>query len=128
MGCRSLGQNEWTNWQPQQSWTPTPSDTTWQPLPQKGKGKQPLKSKLLCDIHQAYGHSTDWCFENPYKSSGPPKQEWNPYKSGGPATQEWCNHHQTYGHSRKRAVKATDKIHHHSSKVTPHRQMPKREG
>jgi hypothetical protein len=96
---RSLGQNDWTNWQPQPSWTPTPSDTTWQPLPQKGKGKQPLKSKLWCDIHQAYGHSTDWCFENPYKSGGPPKQEWNPYKSGGPATQEWCNHHQTYGHS-----------------------------
>ncbi len=95
---RPTGQNDWTNWQPQQSWTPTPTGTTWQPLPQKGKGKQPFKTKLWCDIHQAYGHSTDWCFDNPHRSSGPPKQEWNPHKSGGPTTQEWCDNHQTYGH------------------------------
>jgi hypothetical protein len=96
---RTTGQNEWTNWQLQQSWTPMPTGTTWQPLPQKGKGKQPFKTKLWCDIHQAYGHFTDWCFENPHRSGGPPKQEWNPYKSDNPATQEWCDNHQTYGHS-----------------------------
>ncbi len=84
------GQDEqWSNWQqqpywnqsPQKSWTPTPNDINWQYPSSKGKGKQPLRTKLWCDIHQAYGHSTDWCFNNPNKSGGPPKQE-------------WCNHHQ----------------------------------
>jgi hypothetical protein len=83
------GQDEqWSNWQQQPywnqssptSWVPTPNDTNWQYPSPKGKGKQPLRTKLWCDIHQAYGHFTDWCFNNPNKSGGPPKQEWCNYE------------------------------------------------
>jgi hypothetical protein len=66
-----------------------PKGNAW---PSKGKGKQSNRSKLWCDIHQAYGHSTDWCFSNPNKSGGPPKLE-------------WCNHHQMYGHSTEECRK-----------------------
>jgi hypothetical protein len=52
----------------------------------KGKGSPIPKKQLWCDYHQAYGHSTDWCFSNPNRTGGPPKQD-------------WCNHHQSYGHS-----------------------------
>jgi hypothetical protein len=62
------------------------------PYKGKGKGKQHPKPQLWCEIHQAYGHSTDWCFDNPNRSGGPPKPEW-------PPKQEWCDHHQRYGHS-----------------------------
>jgi hypothetical protein len=27
---------------------------------------------LWCDIHHRFGHSTDWCFDNPNRSGGPP--------------------------------------------------------
>jgi hypothetical protein len=78
-----VGQDvQWPNWQqptywdqsPQQAWVGSPNQANWQsPVQPKGKGKQPSRTKLWCDIHQAYGHSTDWCFDNPNKSGGPPK-------------------------------------------------------
>ena len=50
----------------------------WNPSPRskgKGKGKHNADSgkafnpqSLWCDIHQRYGHSTDWCFENPNRT------------------------------------------------------------
>ncbi len=92
--------DDWATWQQQPSWTSPMNETTW-PYPiTKGKGKTPNKSTLWCDIHQAYGHSTDWCFDNPNKSGGPPKQEW-----GGPPKQEWCSNHQAYGHSTEECRK-----------------------
>jgi hypothetical protein len=42
-------------WQSQPSW----------PSPPKGKGSTTPRKQLWCDYHQAYGHSTDWCFSNP---------------------------------------------------------------
>ena len=68
----------------------------WERQP-KGKGKGKWTSRndrgtgfnpqtLWCDIHQTFGHTTDWCFDNPNRSGGPPLRE-------------WCNHHQAYGHS-----------------------------
>ncbi len=93
---RSSSEESWVttnNWQQyQQSWSSPPNSsgmatTKGQCLATaKGKGKQSNRSRLWCDIHQAYGHSTDWCYSNPNESGGPPKLE-------------WCDHHQTYGHS-----------------------------
>ena len=36
----------------------------------RGTGFDP--QTLWCDIHQAFGHTTDWCFDNPNRSGGPP--------------------------------------------------------
>ena len=56
-------------------WTPA---QTW-PLPSKGKGRGKGKGSsswdsqpLWCDIHQCYGHSTDWCYDNPHRTGGKP--------------------------------------------------------
>jgi hypothetical protein len=97
-GQRQWGDEQWTQWQPT-TWLPPPIEPSWQSFSTKGKGQQQTKPKQWCDIHQAYGHSTDWCFDNPHRTGGPPKwaskgspkQEWQ--------QQEWCDHHQTYGHS-----------------------------
>jgi hypothetical protein len=86
--------DQWATWQQPPSWTPPAYETSWTYPSSKGKGKAPQKTTLWCDIHQAYGHSTDWCFDNPNKSGGPPKQEW-----GSPQKQEWCDNHQVDGHS-----------------------------
>ncbi len=74
--------DQWTNWKPTY-WDATPSspwdssnDQNWSSPLSKGKGKQPSCSTLWFEIHQAYGHSTDWCFKNPNKTGGPPKQQW----------------------------------------------------
>ena len=108
--------NDGNQWPQQPAWSSPPTDNSWaQPLPKgkgwsmdkwqlppswpssgnasqwsshspKGKGSPTQKQQLWCDFHQAYGHSTDWCFSNPNRTGGPPKQE-------------WCHHHQSYGHS-----------------------------
>ena len=36
----------------------------------QGKGFD--SQQLWCDIHQRYGHSTDWCYENPHRTGGKP--------------------------------------------------------
>ena len=95
-----------TDWTPQKGkgrqwheheWTPPwshPAQTAWNPKG-KGHGKQkgheaPFDAqKLWCDIHQKFGHSTDWCFENPNRTGGPP-----PQTSG-----LWCDTCQKYGHT-----------------------------
>ena len=86
--------DQWATWQQPPSWTPSAYETSWTYPSSKGKGKATPKIPLWCDIHQAYGHSTDWCFDNPNKSGGPPKQEW-----GSTKNLEWCDNHQVYGHS-----------------------------
>ena len=52
------------------TWTPEP---TWSP-PSKGKGRSKGwdRPPLWCDFHQCYGHSTDWCFDNPNRTGGKP--------------------------------------------------------
>ena len=90
----SASADQWTTWQQPPSWTTPVYETSWTYPSSKGKGKAPQKNTLWCDIHQAYGHSTDWCFDNPNKSGGPPKQPWGSLK-----TPEWCDNHQVYGHS-----------------------------
>jgi hypothetical protein len=62
--------NNWSDWsnQNQGKWTPTSKGG-------KGKGKDDKRfdsQSLWCDIHQKYGHSTDWCFDNPNRTGGPP--------------------------------------------------------
>ncbi len=33
--------------------------------------KGAVPQSLWCDIHQRFGHSTDWCFDNPNRTGGP---------------------------------------------------------
>ena len=93
-GQRQWVDEQWMQWQPT-SWSPPPNDHPWQPFSPKGKGKQQTKPKQWCDIHQAYGHSTDWCFDNPYRTGGPPKWESKGSRKPEWQQQEWCDHHQT---------------------------------
>jgi len=71
-----------------QPWTP--------PAKGKGKGKSQHQAAtsfdpqgLWCDIHQKFGHSTDWCFDNPNRTGGKPT----------PATRPWCDACNSYGHT-----------------------------
>ena len=80
--------DNWSNYN--QNWT-----ENWQQTyndkgkgkPNYNKGKTPNAQELWCDIHQKYGHSTDWCFNNPNRTGGKP------------ANNHWCDIHQKYGHS-----------------------------
>ena len=82
----------------------------WNPSPRskgKGKGKHNADSgkafnpqSLWCDIHQRYGHSTDWCFENPNRTGGPP-----PSNNG-----LWCETCNRSGHSADTCFAATIRI------------------
>jgi hypothetical protein len=83
-GQRQWADEQWTQWSQTTPWTPPSIYPQWQSFSPKGKGKQPAKPKQWCDIHQAYGHSTDWCFDNPYRTGGPPKWE-----SKGPPKPKW---------------------------------------
>ncbi len=73
-------QDNWGNWKHPPSWEPPAYEPSWpiSPYKGKGKGKQHPKPQLWCGIHQAYGHSTDWCFDNPNRSGAPPKPDWPP--------------------------------------------------
>jgi hypothetical protein len=84
-GKGNKGSNRWNSseseWDPK--WDPNWSDwsqpQTGHPQwisPPKGKGRGKDKGKmdsstLWCDIHQKFGHSTDWCFDNPNRIGGP---------------------------------------------------------
>ncbi len=86
----------WTEWShaapsnpPHDSWAP--------PSPDKGTGKPqgfgaPAKgsdsSTLWCDIHHKYGHSTDWCYDNPHRTGGPPLK-----------ADSWCSTCNRSGHT-----------------------------
>jgi len=72
------GRSSWNS--PEPGWDPRyrdwgqsqPSQSQWT-FPPKGKGKGKDKGKLdsstlWCDIHQKFGHSTDWCFDNPNRT------------------------------------------------------------
>ncbi len=57
---------------PGQQWATEWTQSEW-PQPSKGKGRGKGKGNTLwCDIHQRYGHSTDWCYENPNRTGGKP--------------------------------------------------------
>jgi hypothetical protein len=96
-GGGTKGRNTWnesSQWPTRWS-SPEASSTNqyanWQP-PAKGKGYVKPKvdpSTLWCDLHQAYGHSTDWCFDNPYRTGGPPITNPRP----------WCESCHSYGHT-----------------------------
>jgi hypothetical protein len=58
----------------------------WSQQP-KGKGKGEAKT-LRCDIHQRFGHSTDWCFDNPNRTGGAPL----------PSSDTWCTTCNRSGH------------------------------
>ena len=92
---RGKGWNDWSEWK-----QPTQQDNWMQSTHHdkgKGRGKSSSKGKNLdpklhwCDIHQKFGHSTDYCFENPNRTGGKPLAEmWCDvcYKSGH--TTNWC--------------------------------------
>ena len=93
-GTKGRNINESSPW-PTPWNSPEGSSTTqyanWHP-PAKGKGYVKPKvdpSLLWCDIHQTYGHSTDWCFENPYRTGGPPL----------PNSRPWCDSCHSHGHT-----------------------------
>jgi len=87
--------NNWTppakgQWRLSDVATPVSPSNHWtQPTKGKGNGKPKVDpSTLWCDIHQDYGHSTDWCFDNPNRTGGPPL----------PASRRWCDSCNTFGH------------------------------
>jgi hypothetical protein len=78
-------ENNLIDWgQPAPNAAPHHDQGTWsQHQPPKGKGRGQDKSStgpdkrfdpqtLWCEIHQKYGHSTDWCFDNPDRTGEPP--------------------------------------------------------
>ena len=88
--------NDTDQWQPKwdsPKWD-SPGDSSsaqypnWNP-PAQGKGQRTKAdpSTHWCDIHQAHGHSTEWCFDNPYRTGGKPL----------PNDRPWCNSCSTYG-------------------------------
>jgi len=89
-------ENTWTDWNPNASSTVTPPGSWIPPSPGKEKGKDrgadtaKGADSFWCDIHQRYGHSTDWCFENPHRSGGPPPS---------PETGPWCTTCNRSGHT-----------------------------
>ena len=93
---RAKGQTTWTDasqWPT--PWSspvqhPTAPYSNWTP-PAKGKGNGKVDpATLWCDIHQMHGHSTEWCFDNPYRSGGPPIP---------PSRSWWCDSCNSYGHT-----------------------------
>ena len=93
-GTKGRNINESSPW-PTPWNSPEGSSTThyanWHP-PAKGKGyvKPNVDPSLLwCDIHHTHGHSTDWCFENPYRTGGPPL----------PNSRPWCDSCHSHGHT-----------------------------
>ena len=96
---RQWNESEWTPpWSPPATVASLPQ-AAWNPNSKgNGKGKPngtqaPYDAQTLwCDIHQQHGHSTDWCFDNPNRTGGPPKQK-------------WCDNHQLYGHSTEECRK-----------------------
>jgi hypothetical protein len=75
---RAKGQTTWNDasqWPTQWSSPaqhPTAPYSNWTP-PAKGKGNGKVDpATLWCDIHQIPGHSTEWCFDNPYRTGVPP--------------------------------------------------------
>ncbi len=83
----STGNDRWSSTGWDSSWNnynPPSNDSSYHSQwnsPSKGKGQGKGKGKVdhnqgsdqthWCDIHQRYGHSTDWCFDNPSRSGGP---------------------------------------------------------
>jgi hypothetical protein len=55
---------------------------------------------LWCDIHQRFGHSTDWCFESPNRTGGPAPN------SSGP----WCETCNRSGHTSNNCFASTIRI------------------
>ena len=94
---RTQDRNTWNNssqwptqWNMPEAHSTAPH-TNWTP-PVKGKGGGKSKidpTTLWCDIHQMNGHSTDWCFDNPYRTGGPPL----------PTSRTWCDFCNSYGHT-----------------------------
>ncbi len=104
-------ENTWNDWdQTAHNATPQHDPGTWtQPSQGKGKGKgksatDPNKrfdaQTLWCDIHQKYGHSTDWCFDNPNRTGGPP-----PNTDGS-----WCDTCNRPGHTSASCFATTIRI------------------
>jgi hypothetical protein len=61
-----------SQWTPEQTWPPT-SKGKGRGKGLSGKGRSSWDSQpLWCDIHQSYGHSTDWCYGNPNRTGGKP--------------------------------------------------------
>ena len=96
---KGRGRNNWTEqtehdpyWDNQ--WNGDAGATWAQPAKGKRKGKpgyeKPFDPQgLWCNIHQKYGHSTDWCYENPNRTGGKPT----------PPTRPWCDSCNSYGHT-----------------------------
>ena len=61
-----------SNWTREQTWPPTPKGKG-RGTGHSGKGQSSWdRPPLWCDIHQCYGHSTDWCYQNPHRTGGKP--------------------------------------------------------
>ncbi len=67
---RGKGWNEWSDWN-----QPTQQDKGKGREKSGSKGKNPDPKLHWCDIHQKYGHSTDYCFDNPNRTGGKPIAE-----------------------------------------------------
>ena len=57
-----------SNWTQEPSW-PTTTKGKGRGTGPSGKGQSSWDCPpLWCDIHQCYGHSTDWCYQNPHRN------------------------------------------------------------
>ena len=100
-----------SQWYPQdwQQWTTHTDDQTnyWAQPHGKGKGRgKGTKGtgfdakKLWCDIHQQYGHSTDWCYQNPNRTNEAPP----------PSSDLWCETCNRQGHTANNCFATSIKI------------------
>jgi hypothetical protein len=81
--------DQWQNqWSPLETSSTAPYANWTQPAKGKGHGRTKV-DPLWCDIHQVNGHSTDWCFDNPYRTGGKPLATARP----------WCDSCNSYGHT-----------------------------
>jgi hypothetical protein len=112
------GQNTWNEsdqWPTQ--WSSLEASSTAQyvnwPQPAKGKGYGKPKvdpSTLWCDIHQTSGRSTDWCFDNPYRTGGPPLAN----------SRLWCNSCNSYGRTSNTCYANSPRPTHKGKGKPPH--------
>jgi hypothetical protein len=104
--------NTWNDYNSQQHFSASSSYGQWNPSLKgkgygKGKGKvdhaQGLDPQIhWCDIHQKYGHSIEWCFENPNRSGGPAP------RSGAEGL--WCETCNRPGHTSSTCYASTVRV------------------
>jgi hypothetical protein len=98
-------------------WTQSDMDESsqWSMPSPKGKGREKGRTNMVhgngfdsqplwCDIHQRYGHSTDWCYENPHRTGGKTPS------SDGFWNEPWCETCNRSGHTANNCYATTIRL------------------